>query len=170
VMSASSIWRTIKSSLFGRRYLHSPVSPLYVYGRPQDIALQKARGTVDERNHLRLWLAPVTFEGRPVLIGQISRDIGIRFTFKSPTISTHKIDPDVDETRAYLLMDLVAVEGVARFAFEEGVGESTIEEPRGNLTDDIYVTDGLRLILFMSDERVPLEQVTYIKWKSPRAH
>jgi hypothetical protein len=167
VMSASSVWRTIKSSVFKRRYLYSPISPLYVFGRPQDIALQKARGTVDERNHLRLWLAPVTYNGHRVAIGQISRDIGIRFTTKSPTISTHKIDPDVDETRAYMLMDLIHAEGVARFAFEKGVGESTIEAPRGNLTDDIYITDGFRLVLFLSEERLPAGRVQYVEWERP---
>ena len=34
------------------------------------------------------------FEGKRVWIGQISRDIGVRFTTK--TITTHKIDADVD--------------------------------------------------------------------------
>ena len=59
-MSGGATWKTIKSSVFGKKYLYSPISALYVFDRPQDIALQKARATVDERNHLRLWVAPVT--------------------------------------------------------------------------------------------------------------
>jgi hypothetical protein len=55
----STVLGTIASSLFGRVYKNSPVSALYLYDRPQDVALQKARNTVDERNHLRLWLSPV---------------------------------------------------------------------------------------------------------------
>ena len=47
------------------------------------------------------------------------------------------------------------------------VGESTIAEPRGNLTDDIYVTDGLRLVLFMSEERVTADRLQFIEWESP---
>ena len=170
VMTTASVWKTIKSSLFRSRYLYSPISPLYVYDRPQDIALQKARGTVDERNHLRLWLAPVTYQGQPVLIGQISRDIGVRFTTKSPTITTHKIDPDVDETRAFILMDLLFARGVARFGYEGGVGAAPIDEPRGNLTDDPYVTDGLRLVLFMSEEPVPVDRVDYLEWEESGRH
>ena len=50
--------RTMGSFLFGGRYRYAPVSPLYVYGRPQDIALQKARSNIHQRNHLRLWLSP----------------------------------------------------------------------------------------------------------------
>jgi hypothetical protein len=167
-ISGSSVWKTIKSSIFSRRYMYSPVSALYVYGRPQDIALQKARATVDERNHLRLWLAPVTFHGEPVWIGQISRDIGVRFTTKSPTISTHKIDPDVDETRSCLLQELAYAEGVRAFALASGVGAAPIEAPRGNLTGDPYFTDGLRLVLFMSDERVPIEEIDFIVWETIR--
>jgi len=170
IMSTSSVWKTIRSTLFGSKYLYSPISPLYVYDRPQDIALQKARRTVNQRNHLRLWLAPVTFEGRPVLIGQISRDIGIRFTTQSPTISTHKIDPDVDETRAFLLMDLLSSLSVERFGYQGGVGASPIESPRGNLTGDPYVTDGFRLILFMSEDPVPVDRVKMLGWETSRRH
>ena len=41
-----SSYRTIRAFLFGSEYLHAPVSPLYVFGRQQDVALQKARDTV----------------------------------------------------------------------------------------------------------------------------
>ncbi len=170
VMSSSSVWKTMKSSIFRSRYLYSPISSLYVYGRPQDMALQKARGTVDERNHLRMWLAPVTYQGHHVFIGQISRDIGVRLTTKSPTITTHKIDPDVDETRAFMLMDLMYAQSVARFGFEDGVGASPIDEPRGNLTGDPYITDGLRLVLFMSADAVPLEDVEFLEWEESLRH
>jgi hypothetical protein len=165
--SASSVWKTITSSVFRRRYLYSPISALYVWARPQDIALQKARATVDERNHLRLWLAPVTCDGELVWLGQISRDIGVRFTFQSPTISTHKIDPDVDETRSGLLQELVYAQGVKGFAFVAGVGAAPIDVPRGNLTGDPYFTDGLRLVLFMSEERVAIDELEFLEWEMP---
>ena len=166
-MRASSVWRTMKSSVLRREYRYSPISPLYVYGRPQDIALQKARATVDERNHLRLWLAPVTCNSELVWIGQISRDIGVRFTTRSPTISTHKIDPDVDETRAYLIQDLAYAQGLRAFAFAGGVGAAPIDAPRGNLTGDPYFTDGLRAVLFMTADRVPIDEVDFLEWERP---
>lgn len=166
-MSASSTWKTIKSSVFRKSYRYSPVSPLYVWGRPQDIALQKARATVDERNHLRLWLAPVTCDGELVWLGQISRDIGVRFTTQSPTISTHKIDPNVDETRSCLLQELVYAQGLRAFAFVTGVGVAPIDAPRSNLTGDPYFTDGLREVLFMSEDRVPINELDFIEWERP---
>ena len=82
-LSRRSVWRTIASSLFSDRYRTSPISPLFVFGRPQDVALQKARATVDERNHLRVWLTPLRYQGLDVWIGQISRDIGVRLSSKT---------------------------------------------------------------------------------------
>ncbi|CAB1058672.1 hypothetical protein D1BOALGB6SA_3428 [Olavius sp. associated proteobacterium Delta 1] len=39
IIYRASLAKTIASSLFGRRYRYSPMSPLYFYGRPQDVGL-----------------------------------------------------------------------------------------------------------------------------------
>jgi len=158
-------WRTIQSSLFGSRYRTSPVSPLYLFGRPQDVALQKARGTVDERNHLRLWLAPVTVEGMNVWVGQISRDIGIKFSSK--TFVTHKIDPVVDEARLYVTLDLATSQSLHAVGYVKGVGHSGYEAPRRNYTDDPYYTDGLRVVLVLGEGRFGLDEVLLLPWEQP---
>jgi len=51
-----SLWKTITSFFSGGEYRYSPVSGLYVFDRPQDVAFQKARDNIHERNHLRLWM------------------------------------------------------------------------------------------------------------------
>jgi hypothetical protein len=158
-------WRTITSSLFRSRYRTSPVSPLYLFGRSQDIALQKARGTVDERNHLRLWLAPVVVEGMNVWVGQISRDIGIKFSSK--TFVTHKIDPVVDEARLYVTLDLAASQSLRSVGYVKGVGPSSHEAPRYNYTDDPYYTDGLRVVLILAEGRYGLDELEYLPWEHP---
>jgi hypothetical protein len=163
--TTNSALRTIGSSLFRHRYRTSPVSALYLFGRQQDFALQKARHTVDERNHLRLWLAPVTHRGQPVWVGQISRDIGVKFAEK--TFVTHKIDPDVDEARNYLLFDLIQTGWFPAFAFARGVGKTTLAEPRYNYTDDPYITDGYRLVIFHSGEGERDEDVEMLNWEVP---
>lgn len=164
-ITAVSAWKTGLSFLLGGRYRYSPVSALYVFDRRQDAALQKVRGRIHERNHLRLWLAPVQFKGNLVWVGQISRDIGVRFTKK--TIVTHKIDPDVDETRSYLTQDLLYSQGLSQFALVKGVGTAPIEAPRHNLTGDPYFTDGLRAVLWVSSQPVAFEKVTFLEWESP---
>ena len=161
----ASLWKTAMSFLFGGRYRYSPVSALYVFGRPQDAAFQKARGSIHERNHLRIWLAPVRYAGKMVWAGQISRDIGVRFTTK--TITTHKIDPDVDETRIFLIQNLWYTGGLQKFAFVSGVGEAPLSRPRQNLTGDPYVTDGLRAVLWVSGQPVPFDAVEFKEWSIP---
>jgi hypothetical protein len=165
-ISKGSVWRTVASSVFGRQYRYGPVSPLYVFGRPQDVAVQKARGNVDLRNHMRLWLAPVRVDGVQVWVGQISRDIGVRLTKK--TITTHKIDPEVDDARWYLMQDMFYSQSLQRFAFAHGVGEATPEAPRGNYTGDPYWTDGLRLVMWLSEEPVSYQRVESQGWADPR--
>jgi LssY C-terminus len=159
--------RTVGSFLFGGRYRYSPVSPLYVYGRPQDIALQKARSNIHQRNHLRLWLSPFTSDGKAVWVGQISRDIGVRFTTRSALLTTHTIDPDVDEAREYVMQDIFASQSLAALAYVKGVGAAARHAPRVNLTGDAYFTDGLRLVLFISDQPTDAAEVDYVEWEAP---
>ena len=163
----ASLFKTVRSFLFGGRYRYSPISALYVFGRGQDVALQRVRTSIHERNHLRLWLAPMRFEGKLVWIGQISRDIGVRFTRK--TITTHKIDPDVDETRSFLIQDLWYSQGLKKFGYVKGVGAASYDEPRGNLTGDPYFTDGLRAILWMSSQPSAFGDVGWFDWELPAA-
>jgi len=156
----ASLWKTGLSAITGGAYRYSPVSALYVFGRPQDAAMQRARGSIHERNHLRVWMTPLLYEGLPVWIGQISRDIGVRFTRK--TITTHKIDPDVDETREFLLEDMAFTQGLKAFGYVGGVGAADYDNPRGNLTGDPYFTDGQRVIMWLSSEPVALDELRLI--------
>jgi len=165
VLYSASLGRTVASSLFGIRYRYSPMSALYFYGRPQDVGLQKARQTVDERNHLRLWLSPMRYKGMPVYVGQISRDIGVKLTRKSPTWTTHEIDPDVDEARDYLIQDLLESQKVAKIGLVEGVGKADPENPRFNLTDSPYWTDGWRVVFVLSEAQTALDELDFFDWK-----
>ena len=144
----------VGAAIAEKSFLTAPVSSLYAFGRKQDVALQRGRSTIAQRNHMRLWLAPFRCEGRPVWIGQVSRDIGVKSTTKSPTLTTHVIDPVVDESREYLLHSLLHHDAVSRFAFVRGVGEATRDSPRYNLTGDPYITDGMRLVVWISSEPV----------------
>jgi hypothetical protein len=160
-----SVWRTVSSSLFGTEYKTSPISSLYLYGRPQDIGLQKARDTVDERNHLRLWLSPLRYKGQEVWVGQISRDIGVRLSRK--TFVTHEIDPEVDEARDYIVQDLILSQSVQAVAYVSGVGPAHKDEPRYNYTLSPYFTDGLRAVIFTSHQPVSLTEVDFFDWEHP---
>jgi len=163
-ITVDSVRRMVGAAIAEKSMLTAPVSSLYALGRKHEIALQRGRSTISQRNHMRLWLAPFRCEGRPVWLGQVSRDIGVKFTRKSPTLTTHVIDPVVDESREYLLHSLLFHEAVDRFAFVRGVGEATRENPRTNLTSDPYITDGMRLVVWLSEEPVPPDQALNLRW------
>jgi LssY C-terminus len=160
-----SVSKIATSALRGDRYPYAPISNLYLFGRRQDLALQKARDTVHQRNHLRLWLSPMRRQGRPVWVGQISRDIGSRFTIHSRTLTTHKIDPDVDEARTALLEDTAYSQSLAKFGFVKGVGAAPENAPRQNLTTDPYYTDGFRAVLVFEERPRALTEIEVLPWE-----
>jgi len=135
-----------------------------LFGRAQDLALQKARDNIHQRNHLRLWLTPMRYHGKQVWVGQISRDIGSRLTLHSPTFTTHKIDPDVDEARAALAEDMAYSQSLSKLGLVEGVGAATREAPRNNLTTDPYYTDGNRVVLLFDRRPVSLAEIEVFPW------
>jgi hypothetical protein len=164
-----SVWKMMESVLSGERYPYSPVSPLYLYGRPQDLALQKARDNIHQRNHLRLWLAPMLYRGKQVWVGQISRDIGTRLTIHSPYLTTHKIDPDVDQARVALIEEMAYSQSLAQVGLVSGVGAADRSAPRGNLTTDPYYTDGFRAVLIFDARPTSLENIGFLPWEGHEA-
>jgi hypothetical protein len=153
VITLATCLKTAKSFVFGGEYRYSPVSPLFMFGRSQDFALQRIRESINERLHLRLWMTELRYNGKPVWVGQVSRDIGVRFTLKTWNLTTHRIDPDVDESRDFVLEDLIHAQRAERIGYVRGVGECTKAAPRRNLTGDPYFTDGNRAIAVVSGSR-----------------
>ncbi|MEX2114848.1 MAG: LssY C-terminal domain-containing protein [Pirellulales bacterium] len=160
-ITLATCWKTLKAFLLGTHYRYSPVSPLYLFGRSQDVALQRTRRSINDRLHLRLWLTPLRFQNQPVWVGQVSRDIGVRFTIKTWNLTTHRIDPDVDESRDYVVEDLMQAQHVDATGYVAGVGECDAASPRHNLTGDSYFTDGLRAAILLSGTRT---QPRFVAW------
>lgn len=162
------VFKVLKAYLNKSRYDYAPMSDLWLFNRPQDAGFQKPRATPHERNHFRLWLTPWTYQGKPVWIGAISRDIGLRYTTKSKFLFiTHKIDSDVDETRNYLLEDLASAGAVEKFGFAKGVGEVSMDHPKLNPMNDPWWSDGLRLVVFIGDGFVDITDIKRLDWDQP---
>ncbi|SFJ32988.1 LssY C-terminal domain-containing protein [Planctomicrobium piriforme] len=161
-ITLKTCWKTARAFLFGQEYRYSPVSPLYLFERSQDVALQRIRGSINERLHLRLWLTPLRFNGLPVWVGQISRDIGVRFTTQVWNLTTHRVDPNVDESRDYVVEDLLRAERVNAVGYVSGVGPCGPDHPRHNLTGDPYFTDGKRAVIGLSTSRT---HPRYVAWE-----
>jgi hypothetical protein len=164
---SGAIRRMISAALSGEAYVNAPVSDLYLFGHAQDLALQKARGDIHQRNHMRLWLSNMRYHGKPIWVGQISRDIGIRLTWHSSTFTTHKIDPDVDEARTALTEDMTYSQNLSKIGLVNGVGAAQESTPRENLTTDPYFTDGYRIVLVFDHSPTSLADIDVFPWVLP---
>jgi len=90
-------------SLSKESYLTMPMSPLYLFGRPQDYGWAHAEpiSVVKSRNHLRIWKAPFQVKGETLWVGAATHDIGFERDQRNNGL-THKIDPDIDLERDYV--------------------------------------------------------------------
>jgi hypothetical protein len=107
----------ILASISKESYLTMPMSPLYLFGRPQDYGWAHAEpiAVVASRNHLRLWKAAFTVNGEIVWVGAATHDVGFERDQRSKdqTVITHKIDPEIDLERDYVEKTLSATGLVA---------------------------------------------------------
>jgi len=142
-------------------FRYQPVKPLYLFNRSQDAAFRKSRSTLNERNQLRLWLSPYSFNGENVWVGQISRIV--RRSVWSPFV----LEPDVDEARTYLLQDLWYGQSLLKYGYIRLSGISTLAEPRKGLQGDDYFSDGLCLVAWISGEPVSFSEVQFQPWERP---
>ncbi len=99
----STVLSGIVASISKESYLTMPMSPLYLFGRPQDYGWAHAEPitVVASRNHLRVWNAPFTVDGQMLWVGAATHDIGFEKDQRNNGI-THKIDPDIDLERVYV--------------------------------------------------------------------
>jgi hypothetical protein len=106
-----SIWRTVRAVAANVGYGSAPVSELYLYGRPEDLAFEKMLNTFTKRHHLRLWRSgKTTPKGREIWLGAATHDTGIDI---HPGVVSHAIDPDLDAERAKVGADLMVTGRVA---------------------------------------------------------
>jgi hypothetical protein len=85
-------------------YTEMPMSTLYLFGRPQDMSFARADPLLvaAERHHLRVWLTDKTVGGKPLWVGSSTHDIGFEKDQRNGGV-THKIDPQIDKERDFLL-------------------------------------------------------------------
>lgn len=99
----STILAGALASFSKESYLTMPMSPLYLFGRHQDYGWAHAEPitVVASRNHLRVWKAPFSVNGRMLWVGAATHDIGFEKDQRNNGL-THKIDPDIDMERNYV--------------------------------------------------------------------
>jgi len=150
------------------RYRTFPMSSLYAYGRRQDFSLQKSRAksgsTYRQRNTLRVWLTPVRYKGMTVWAGAVSRDIGSDLRVRKYWFVAQEIDPNIDETRDYIVEDMALSGNVYELGYVKGIPPATEDDPHTNLSGLPWWSDGRRAVLFFTDEPVQLDEMVILPW------
>jgi hypothetical protein len=126
-------------------YEPAPVSLLQLEGRPPDLVFEKQANTLAKRHHVRLWLCPQTLDGRPLILGAATHDVGIRFSRDQKTF-THQIDPSVDRERDKIVDDLVFAGRVGAQAMVARPGAAGADR---NAAGDPFETDGRIAVLVL---------------------
>jgi hypothetical protein len=122
----------------------APVSPLYLFGRRQDLAFERDVGSsADRRHHVRWWKSDEPdAQGRPLWLGDATFDADAGLSRLTGQI-THHIAPDIDAERDDLIAGL-AKAGQLDGEYEwPGVGPT---QDGRNAEGDRYETDGLMLV------------------------
>lgn len=133
-ITLASGWRDAASILLDRPYPSAPMSTHFLFGRPQDLAFERADGqSPRRRHHVRLWQ---TGDSAWIGAATFDRSVGVsRFTGEV----MHHIDPEVDRERHTLFEDLRRTGRLARIDVRPA--ESGALEGR-NGGGDRYRTDG----------------------------
>lgn len=126
-----------------------------VFGRGPDVVLRKQAQAGAPATRLRLWLAPLRFEGRAVYLVQVSRPVGGRFPPRDASDTV--LHEDMDEARNLLVQDMMYSGGLARLGFATGAAK-----PPAGATP--YLTDGLRAVLFLATRPLSLADVEFLDW------
>lgn len=109
-VNLNSALRIIAGSVMRRSYPTAPVSPLFLFGRQQDMAFQQeVDGSPSKRHHVRFWRCPPGWllpGGARVdwlAAGTFDRAVGLSlFTLQV----THKIEPNIDVERDHIVATL----------------------------------------------------------------
>ncbi|MGH9354118.1 MAG: LssY C-terminal domain-containing protein [Terriglobia bacterium] len=100
-----TVWKTVQAVIQDQGYGAAPISNLYLFARPQDLAFEKVLDTFNMRHHLRLWRsAAKTPDGREIWVGAAVHDTGIDI---HPGVVSHATDPNLDDERAKVGADLL---------------------------------------------------------------
>jgi hypothetical protein len=147
-LGARSAIGTVRAMASNEGYGQAPVSELYLFDRPEDLAFEKMLNTFLKRHHLRLWrTTATTADGREVWLGASTHDIGLDV---HPGVVSHAIDPDLDAERAKVGADLMAGGVVAT---EQLIMRPNPLSEGKTATGGTWKTDGQMLVIELKNPK-----------------
>ena len=120
--------------------------------RPPDGVFYKDRPDGKERKELRLWLTPYSSEGQSVIVAQVVHDLAGGESFI--------LDPDLNAARNYATQSFWYGQSLKQIsAYQEDSSVSDIDAPASAFNQEMYFSDGVVSVLWLSDSPVALDAV-----------
>lgn len=133
-INVTSLYKAIKAELFHLSYNTAPITPYFWNLNINDFGFQKETPSkkINSRHHVRFWKTNyITPDNKKIYVGTTSFDENLKWGV------THKISPDLDTERTYLVNDLQKVNTLPQNTIQ--FVSSTIGK---NFLGDIFFTDG----------------------------
>jgi hypothetical protein len=142
--------RGLFASLSKEAYVTLPMSTLTLFGRPQDFAYAQGDpvSVVATRHHFRIWKAPSTLDGKIIWAGAGTHDIGFDRDQRNGHI-THKIDPDTDLEREYIVSSLQQTGMVVKADYMTAT--NPVKEAK-TAHGESFHSDGRTAIIYLQDD------------------
>jgi hypothetical protein len=121
-----------------------------LYGAPPDYVLRKSGQVGAPANWIRLWALPMTFQDRPVLVGQAGAPRGGRFAGDNGDN-----EPAIDKVRDMVVQDMLYSGGMAKLSIMR----------RPVALGPGYTTDGRIAVLFVAARPRGLADVLIGNWE-----
>jgi hypothetical protein len=136
----------------------------YLFQRKPDAVFRNQRSGNDDRNEMSLWLTPVKVDGIPVWVAQITHFIGQK-TQLGTFIFGSRVDPDIDDSRSYLIQNLWYAQSLEKIAWVRTDHVVPIAESAEGFAGTDYFTDGFRAVLWLSGDPVSQTETISIGWE-----
>jgi hypothetical protein len=144
-LGEKSKFETLRAIAEDRGYSEAPVSILYLDGHPPEMVFEKLNNTFSKRHHLRIWLRPDRYQGRPAWVCAATHDTGIDFSAKDRTF-IHKIDSQIDMERSKVVNDLLLTRKVQSLLL---VDRPNVPQHGQNATGDGLDTDAKMAVVIL---------------------
>jgi len=131
-----------------------------VFSREPDFVGRKKAQGGSSAAWIRLWAAPMLFDGKPVFVAQVGRPVGGRFASGDARTVLHHA---VDEARNFVVQDMMYSGGLEQLGFITGCGEAGAST-KTTFDGAHYDTDGLRAVLFFGTRPLSLADIEMLDW------
>jgi hypothetical protein len=134
-------------------------------GRPPDTTFIKTRADGTERKVLSLWLTPMRVGQEPIWLGQTATAVGVSGKGRDKPL----VAPDIDTPYIYLMQNFWYSQSLTRIGFVRAGAAVSSAAPIESFSGWRYFTNGIRGVLWLSEDPVGLDEVQHLSWE-PMPH